>query len=215
MKTVAVTAFKGGAGKSTLTVNLAVCAHLHGLGAIILDLDPQGTSEAWGDLREIEGPEVVGAKAGNLAKHLKGAEGRAFDLAFIDTPPSETREARLGVRHSDLVLIPARPDLWDLLAIESTWAMTREERKPAWVVLNGVSPIASGAVADAQTTIAEAGMELAPHRVHNRIAFTYAKTDGRSVLEYEPEGKAAEEIRELFYWMCRKLDLRVRRRRAA
>ena len=51
MKTVAVTAFKGGAGKSTLTVNLAVCAHLHGLRAIILDLDPQGTSESWGDLR--------------------------------------------------------------------------------------------------------------------------------------------------------------------
>jgi chromosome partitioning protein len=215
VKTVAVTAFKGGAGKSTLTVNLAVCAHLHGLSAIILDLDPQGTSEAWGDLREIEGPEVVGAKAGNLAKHLKSAEAQSFDIALIDTPPSDTREARLGVRHSDLVLIPARPDLWDLLAIESTWAMTQEERKPSWVVLNGVSPIVSGAVADAEATIAEAGMELAPQRVHNRIAFTYAKTDGRSVLEYEPEGKAAEEIRELFYWMCRKLDLRVRRRRAA
>ncbi len=215
MRTVAVTAFKGGAGKSTLTVNLAVCAQQHGLNTIILDLDPQGTSEAWGDLREAAGPEVVGAKAGNLAKHLKGAEGREFDLALIDTPPSDTREARLGVRHSDLVVVPARADLWDLLAIQSTWAMTQEERKPAWVVLNGVSPIATGAVSDAEATIAEAGMSLAPHRIHNRIAFTYAKTDGRSVVEYEPEGKAAEEIRELFYWMCRKLDLRVRRRKSA
>ncbi len=215
MRTVAITAFKGGAGKSTLTVNLAVCAHLHGLSTLILDLDPQGTSEAWGDLREIEGPEVVGAKAGNLAKHLKSAESRELDLVLIDTPPSETREARLGTRHSDLVIIPARADLWDLLAIESTWSMTQEERKPAWVVLNGVSPIALGAVADAETTIGEAGMALAPHRIHNRIAFTYAKTDGRSVVEYEPEGKAADEIRELFYWMCRKLDLRVRRRKPA
>ncbi len=215
MRTVAITAFKGGAGKSTLTVNLAVCAHLHGLSTLILDLDPQGTSEAWGDLREIEGPEVVGAKAGNLAKHLKSAEAREFDLALIDTPPSETREARLAVRHSDLVLVPARPDLWDLLAIETTWAMTQEERKAAWVVLNGVSPVASGALADAEATISDAGMALAPHRIHNRIAFTYAKTDGRSVVEYEPDGKAADEIRELFYWTCRKLDLRVRRRKTS
>jgi chromosome partitioning protein len=51
VKTVAITACKGGAGKSTLTVNLAVCAHQQGLKTLILDLDPQGTSEAWGDLR--------------------------------------------------------------------------------------------------------------------------------------------------------------------
>jgi chromosome partitioning protein len=215
VKTVAITAFKGGAGKSTLTVNLAVSAHLHGLETLILDLDPQGTSEAWGDMREIEGPEVIGAKAGNLAKYLKSAESRDVDLVLIDTPPSETREARLGVRHSDLVLIPARADLWDLMAIENTWAMTQEERKEAFVVLNGVSPIASGALADAEATIAEAGMALAAPRVHNRIAFTYAKTDGRSVVEYEPEGKAAEEVRELFYWMSKRLDLRVRRRKTA
>ena len=215
MKTIAITACKGGAGKSTLTVNLSVCAHEQGLNTLILDLDPQGTSEAWGDLRESDGPEVVGATAGNLAKHLTRAEEREVDVVFIDTPPSDTREARLAVRHSDLVLVPARPDLWDLRAIEHTWAMTQEERKPAFLVLNGVSPIVTGAVVEAERTISEAGMVLAPPVIHNRIAFTYAKRDGGSVVEYEPEGKAAVEIRDLFHWACRKLDLRVRRRRAA
>jgi cellulose biosynthesis protein BcsQ len=89
--------------------NLAVCAHLHGLSCVILDLDAQGTSEAWGDLRPDEGPEVIGAKAGNLAKHLRSAESRDTDLAIIDAPPAETREARLGIKHSELVLIPVTP----------------------------------------------------------------------------------------------------------
>jgi chromosome partitioning protein len=215
MKAVAITACKGGAGKSILAVNLAACAYQEGLNTLILDLDPQGTSEAWGDLREGDGPEVVGAKAGNLAKHLTRAEEREVDVVFIDTPPSDTREAKLAVRHSDLVLVPARPDLWDLRAIEHTWAMIQEERKPAFLVLNGISPAVTGAVVAAERTISEAGMVLAPPVIHNRIAFTYAKRDGGAVVEYEPEGKAAEEIRDLFHWTCRKLDLRVRRRRAA
>jgi chromosome partitioning protein len=107
----------------------------------------------------------------------------------------------------------SRPDLWDLSAVESTWAATQDEAKPAWIVLNACSPTATGAVEEAVNTISNTQMKLAPAKVHSRIAFTYCKTEGGSVLEYDPQGKAAEETRELFYWVCRQIGLRVRRER--
>src|SRR3712207_2821905 len=104
MKTVAVVALKGGCGKSTLATNLAVIAHLRGMRAALIDLDPQGTAERWGDLRQTDGPEVVAGKVSNLTKLLKQAEEAEADLVLIDTPPTDTAEARLAARPAILSL---------------------------------------------------------------------------------------------------------------
>src|SRR3712207_2683829 len=209
MKTVAVVALKGGCGKSTLATNLAVCAHLRGLRTALIDLDPQGTAERWGDLRSTEGPEVVAGKVSNLTKLLAQAQDAEADLVFLDTPPTETSESRLAARNADLILIPSRTDLWDLLAIETTWGMTQDEKKPAWVILNACSSSSPGMTKDALATLDAAGVQVSPQRIHNRVAFGYAKNDGRGVAEYEPEGKAAEEMSSLFDWIMKRLEVNI------
>ncbi len=215
MKTVAIVALKGGCGKSTLATNLAVCAHLRGLRTALIDLDPQGTAERWGDLRELAGPEVVAGKVSNLVKLLAQAQEAEADLVLIDTPPTDTAESRLAARNADLVLIPSRPDLWDVLAIETTWGMTKDEKRPAWVVLNACPSASPGMTKDALATLASTKVDVSPHKIHHRVAFGYAKNDGRGVAEFEPDGKAAEEMNSLFDWSMKRLDMNVSKREAA
>ena len=74
---------KGGAGKTTLVLHLAVAAYLAGYEAVIIDLDPQGTVEAWGGWRKDAPPVVISAKPGNLAKTLERARDAGADVAFI------------------------------------------------------------------------------------------------------------------------------------
>ena len=66
MKTIAVISQKGGSGKSTISVHLAVAGHLKGLRTAVVDLDPQATARKWGDKREAPEPEVVGDHAERL-----------------------------------------------------------------------------------------------------------------------------------------------------
>jgi chromosome partitioning protein len=70
VKTIALIAHKGGVGKTTMAVSLAVAS---GLRTAIFDLDPQESAAMWADRR--------------LAEGLKAAEPGVFELAIIDTPP--------------------------------------------------------------------------------------------------------------------------------
>ena len=62
MRTIAVVSQKGGAGKTTLALHIAVAAELAGYSTVLLDMDPQGTAEAWSDWREEAPPVVIPAK---------------------------------------------------------------------------------------------------------------------------------------------------------
>jgi len=84
---------KGGAGKSTLAIHLAVEATRRGYEAPTVDLDPQGTAEAWSDWRRGAAPIVISAKAGSLAKTLKQAEEAGAEIVLIDTPPLAQTDA--------------------------------------------------------------------------------------------------------------------------
>ena len=87
MKTIAVISQKGGAGKTTLSINLAVASELAGEEAIVLDVDPQGSAQVWGRIRESGAPVVVPARAADLADVLAKARGAGAGLAVIDTAP--------------------------------------------------------------------------------------------------------------------------------
>ena len=120
MKAIAVVSQKGGAGKTTLALHIAVAAELAGLSAAILDMDPQGTAERWGEWRKEEPPAVVAAKTTTLARRLEQARAAEGDLVVIDTPPLAQAEAREAARAADLILIPCRPSAFDLDAIRIT-----------------------------------------------------------------------------------------------
>jgi chromosome partitioning protein len=95
-----------------------------------------------------------------------------------------------------------------LLAVEKTGELAVMSRKPAWVVLNAYLTNSSGMMADARTALTKAGMAIAPVAVAQRVAFMHAMNDGRGVVEFEPERRAAVEITALITWAFTQIDLK-------
>ncbi len=138
MKTIAVISQKGGAGKTTLALHLAVAAQLKNKETAIIDLDPQASATSWGDTREQESPVVVSAQASRLAKILVNAEQGGADLTIIDTAPHSESASLAAARAADLVVIPCRPAILDLRAIQNTVDIVKLAGAKSVVVLNAV-----------------------------------------------------------------------------
>jgi chromosome partitioning protein len=206
MKTIAIISQKGGAGKTTLAVHLAVAAESTRKSAAIIDLDPQGSAASWKDLRDGDTPAVVPATVSRLAQVLETAAKHGAALAIIDTAPHSESAALAAARAADLILIPCRPAIFDLKAISTTVDLAKLAGKPACVVFNAVQP--RGSLADEASTAVESyQIEIAPVRIAQRAAYVHALTVGQVAQEYEPEGKAAEEIKHLYKWTCKQVGL--------
>lgn len=206
MRTIAVISQKGGVGKSTIAVHIAVAASLAGYRAALVDLDPQATARKWGDKRQAPEPEVIGDHAERLPQLVDAARTNGADLLVIDTAPNADRASLAAARAADLILIPCRPASFDLDAIEATRDLAAIAKKPAWVVLSS-APTRSAIVEEARSGLEKQGARVAPQIIHQRVAYQYSVIDGRTATEYEPEGKAAEEVAALFAWACEQVGL--------
>ena len=201
MLTIALVSQKGGVGKTSLALNLAVAAELSGRAALIVDLDPQASAAAWADSRKAEAPAVVSAQAARLAEVLAIAREHGASLCFIDTAPHAESSALAAARAADLVFVPCRASILDLHAVTASQTIALLAGTTASAVLCGVP--ARGPLADeAQRTLEANGLPVAPVRIGHRAAFVHAATVGQGVQEYEPKGKAAYEIVRLYEWTC-------------
>ncbi len=203
MKVIAIVSRKGGSGKSTIAIHLAVAASMAGKETAIIDLDPQSSAAKWSDSRSAEFPVVVSAQAARLEKVLEAAEKEGADLVFIDTSPHTETAALAAIRAADFILVPCRPSIVDLRAIDDTIDLIKLAKKTsvAAAVLNGVPP--QGSLGDeAVEAIAGYGIAVAPVKIGHRSAFVRSLTDGLTAIEYEPKGKAAKEINALYKWTC-------------
>jgi chromosome partitioning protein len=200
MKTVAVVSQKGGSGKTTIAAHLAVCAERKGNPTIIIDLDPQASAVKWHKRRlHDDTPEVIPAEPSQLAGLLHKARAGGAGLIIVDTAPHSDRAAAVTMQLADLVLIPCRPTSLDVDAIGSTLEVVKLCNTKATVILNAIPP--RGSQANEVRTGLSQVVTVAPVGLYHRVAFFNAMNDGRSVEEYEPKGKAAEEIRMLYKWI--------------
>jgi len=209
MKTVAIISQKGGAGKTTLALHLATAAAAAGHTVAVIDLDPQGTAASWGDRRQADTPEVISGQAVRLPTLINAAQDNGATFLILDTAPNADQTASLAARAADLVLIPCRAATFDLEAIETTLLLTKAANKPAYVVLNAVPP-RSSIGKEAADGLAAQGAQVAPHQLTHRAAFTHGVIDGRTAQEFEPNGKAAEEVQALYMWLCGIVDMPTR-----
>lgn len=200
MKIIAILSGKGGAGKTTLALHLGVAAEAAGHTTAIIDLDPQASALTWKDNRENDTPVVVSAQASRLPQLLKTAEQNGADLVFIDTAPHSEATSLAAARNAHLVLIPCRPAILDLHAIGATVEIARLADVPAIVILNAV-PARSTLADEARAAIDTYQIETAPCQLGQRIAFVHSLTAGLTAQEYEPNGKAANEIRVLYEYV--------------
>jgi len=209
MKTLAIISQKGGSGKSTIAVHLAAYAHAKANRPALIDLDPQASAFKWNAKREEQSkksPKLEAAKAtaAQLAGLLMLAEENELDLVIIDTAPHSDTAAALAAQLADVVLVPCRPASFDLEAIAATVAIVTAANKKPYVILNAAP---RGKLADeARAALEGQGIAVLPTVMHQRAAFAHAVIDGRAVHEYEPGGKAAEEITSLYCDITRLLD---------
>ena len=193
MQTLAVLSQKGGAGKTTLALHLASEAVAQGRRVLLLDLDPQGSAVLWAHARGDREPDVSPVHEAAMGQELARARAEGYDLAVIDTAPHADRAALLAARAADLVVVPCRPAVFDLGAIEATLDVCRLAKRPAVVVLNA-APTRSRVVEEAGVEIRGAGADISPVIIHQRVAFQHCLNDGRTAGEYELGGAAATEI---------------------
>jgi chromosome partitioning protein len=136
------------------------------------------------------------------------------ELTIIDTAPHSTGEAAIAAKLADYILIPCRPARFDLDAIASTLEIAKVANTPAAVVINSAGT--RGPLADeARAALTRQGATVVETVLHQRVAYSHAVIDGRSVHEYEPEGAAAAEIDDLYNHITRLYGMAERKSRAA
>jgi chromosome partitioning protein len=199
MRVITIASQKGGSGKTTLALHLAAEAERSGETAVIVDLDPQASATGWKDSRDGDTPAVVSIAPARLEQALQMAREHGANLVLVDTAPQVESPTLAAARLSDLVLVPCRPAILDLRAIGATLDIARLAKKPAAVVLNAV-PARGSLVAEAIEAIAAYDVLVAPVHLGQRAAFVHALTAGQVAQEYEPGGKAAEEVSRLYMW---------------
>ncbi len=197
-KVITVAQQKGGAGKTTVAAQLATAMAGGGRRVACLDIDPQGTLSAWGRIRNgagVGGVTVEASQGWKLQLALQGL-ARAHDLVIVDSPPHAETEARVAVRNADVVVVPCQPSLLDVWAIRATLALVAAERGRAVVLWNRLPP--RGRIVDeaAAALAATGGVPLA-HGFGNRSAFAASMHRGAGVVEIDPRGRAASEVREV------------------
>jgi chromosome partitioning protein len=205
MRVCSVLAAKGGVGKTTLCTTLAVAAVQDGKKAGIFDLDPQASATFWFDTREAETPPVASLVPSRLTHTLKAAKAAGFDLALIDTPPHNRDIAFEAAEASDLIIVPARPAVFDARAVEATLSIIRATGKPTYAVLTMCQPFGRE-VADTAEALALMGAIVCPVQIGHRIAYSRAQQTGLAAQELDPDGKAADEIKQLYAFICSRLN---------
>jgi chromosome partitioning protein len=199
---VVLLGMKGGTGKSTVAIHLAVAAYQAGRRVILLDTDPQATAMAWARQREASEPHVVAARAYEAGKQM--ASNGECDLVVIDTPPrAEADISRLAIL-ADLIVIPLHCTMPDLVASEVAFRMAQAAERPFVVVFNAVNPRGLE-IAEVREALTAQGHTVAPPMLAHRTTFARALSSGLAVTEFEEDGKAAEEIKSLWKWISKQL----------
>ncbi len=203
---VAVGNTKGGVGKTTLAVNLAVARALVGRDLLLIDGDEQGTALTFTELRT----ERLG-EAGYTAVALTGGALRSqvrqlstkYDDIIIDVGGRDTGSLRAALTVADTLLVPVQPRSFDIWALDQVAALVVEAREineslRAAVVLNGADAQGSDNDAALQMIADIDGLEVLSTTIVRRKAFPNAAAEGRAVLEQNPrDPKATEELTAL------------------
>ena len=210
MKVIAVLNQKGGSGKTTIATHLARALQLGGSDVLLVDSDPQGSARDWAAVREDQPLTVVGIDRPTIDRDVKNV-ARKVDFVVIDGAPQAADLAVSAIKAADFVLIPVQPSPYDIWAtadlvelVKQRIEVTDGKLQAAFVVSRAIKGTRiGGEVADALVGYA---LPILDARITQRVSYPGTAAAGTTVLESEPDGDAAAEVRALAAEIKQKLN---------
>lgn len=184
---------KGGVGKTTIAIHVAVTLTQYKHRVLLVDADPQGSVLDWSETRReisdyipLDSPSVIGLPKKTLHKELPNFT-KNFDYIIIDGPPRAYEITRSAIVASDLVVIPIQPspyDVWaarEIIELVNEAALFKYNLKAVFAVNRKIVNTAIGR--DVFSTLEEFNLPILKSSISQRIAFAETAAQGKTVMD--------------------------------
>ena len=200
-KVITISQQKGGTGKTTLAVHLALAfIKYHNLKVAIIDTDPQGSLGKWFVIRSEKkvSNDNLTFKTASLwgAQYESKTLKKDNDIVIIDTPPKIESDARPSIEASDLVLIPMTPSHVDFWATEAIVEIAKKAKKKILIQINRANR-RSKLISKTNEYINSINVSATKTIIGHRQIYASSMGEGKTAVEKQKKGNAVEEIKEL------------------
>ncbi|MGL4666481.1 MAG: ParA family partition ATPase [Saezia sp.] len=200
MQVIAILNQKGGSGKTTLATHLARALQLDGSDVLLIDSDPQGSARDWAAVKEDQPLSVVGIDRPTIERDIKSVAHK--DFIVIDGAPQAHDLAVSAIKAADIVIIPVQPSPYDIWAasalvdlVKQRIELTDGKLKAAFVVSRAIKGTKIGG--EIVEALEGYNLPVLNTKITQRVIYPSSAALGVTVLDLEPDGDAAQEVRQL------------------